>query len=129
MNEDLQEVLADLIGSAIEAKDFLLAEVPEVIHQLLLWHGVKSGLSFLAAMTTLVLYARAVKCFFGSAANKKSILYKANDGWDMGDAAGLSAILGLVSIIPIVAFWSIDWLQILVAPKVYLIEYAAKLVN
>lgn len=129
MNEELQKVLAELIGSTIEAKAFLLAELPDVIQQLLWWHGLKSGLSFVAAIAIAAIYARTVKWLFSGVGNKNHSFYKINGGWDDGDAIAMSLILSLPSLIPFVCFWSIDWLQILIAPKLYLIEYAAKLVG
>ena len=46
MNEQLQEALAELLGKANNGIDtagnFLASELPEVIQQLLMWHGVKS---------------------------------------------------------------------------------------
>ncbi|AGH31896.1 hypothetical protein VPIG_00038 [Vibrio phage PWH3a-P1] len=48
MNEQLQQALAQIIEKAMtgldQTVDFLSAEVPDVIYQLLLWYGVKSAI-------------------------------------------------------------------------------------
>lgn len=129
MNEELQKVLAELIGSTIEAKDFLLSELPDVINQLLWWHGIKSLLSFAAAMVMAAIHVKVTKVVFRSIRDKNSYLYKTLEGWNTSDALGFSALLGIILLIPSALLLSLDWLQILIAPKLYLIEYAAKLVG
>ena len=50
MNEQLQKALVELIGKASNGIDasvsFLSAEIPDVIHQLLLWYAAKSAIEF-----------------------------------------------------------------------------------
>ena len=50
MNEQLQTALAALIEKSIKAMeagaDFMAAEIPEVVQQLLLWHMTLSAIKF-----------------------------------------------------------------------------------
>lgn len=115
MNEELQRALAEILNGAIEAKDFLLSEMPDVINQLLWWHGVKSGL---ATLTFVLVWVGVVLLW------RKLIK---GDGDE--DVFLFCAVLTTMWSIVGWMFPSLDWLQILIAPKLYLIEYAAKLVG
>lgn len=120
MNEELQKALAEILNSAIDAKDFLLSEMPDVINQLLWWHGVKSGLLCLfGAVILLMVYNISMRIH-----NKIKNKY-----WDETVYLAVAFIGGLVSVIATFELINLDWLQILIAPKLYLIEYAAKLVG
>ncbi len=125
MNEQLQEALASLLSKTVSGIDagtaFLQTELPDVIQQLLVWKAAVSGMSMIG--------------FFALA----YAIYRLNK-WQMHYWNGVlehdelldhpEAIFNLFQIawlIPLVHLWSIDWLQIWLAPKIYLIEYAASL--
>jgi len=123
INEELQKALSEILNKANNGIDssgeFLAGELPEVISQLLLWHGVKS----------------AAMCFFGVVfcvvwvwANKKQYDFaKENDL--LNNPLMMFNVFQLPFVfIPLVAF-NLVWLQIWIAPKIFLIEYAAKLAN
>jgi len=46
MNEQLQQAVAELIEKSLSmlqtGADFMAAEIPDVVHQLLMWHMVKA---------------------------------------------------------------------------------------
>jgi hypothetical protein len=120
MNDELQKALATILNKTtkgVEAGvDFLQRELPDVIQQLLIWHGVKSGITFTAA---IVLFAI---CIHWTVRGWK---WSVKTEWEAGP-------IGLVAALPAMflgfaALESIEWLQILLAPKLYLIEYAASL--
>lgn len=114
MNDELQKALAAMLSkttSAVEAGvGFLQAELPEVIQQLLMWHMVKSAVFFTIALSAFMFCAWALKRCWD------------NDEFDAMCFALIGAIVTFT-----VALCNITWLQILLAPKVYLIEYAASL--
>jgi len=135
MNEQLQSALALLIektlGGIDAASQLLMSEMPDVLYQLLLWYGVKSALMTLTAIIAIPLYIRAeIKVF--NACNSKDI-----EGSDNGVfLIGGYGMLGCLVRIPIIAFLifllsslSLEWLQIWIAPKIWLLEYAASLAN
>lgn len=120
MNEELQKALATLLAKTTSAAEagvsFLQAELPEVIRQLLMWKAIESAahMVVLIGLTWLCVYAA-----------RRAWTYGRDEGSGVeafamipAMAAGLSGYL---------AIRQIDWLQIIVAPKVYLIEYAASL--
>ena len=136
MNEQLQQALAQVIEKATDGVQsgvsFLSAELPDVIHQLLMWKMVESliwcvvGIFFTVGAIRLI----AKNSGRGKEDDRK---YKATLTHDeRGDIAPWSPIL-IVPLLTIVVIASstinITWLQILIAPKVYLIEYAASLVK
>ena len=115
MNEELQGALAEILNGVLSAKDFVLAELPEVIYQLLLWKFAESIICLLAGIAALAI------CCIGA---KKTWEWAAEDG------TGLEAITILWLLPTAFAVFeglNIKWLQIWLAPKVYLIEYAASL--
>lgn len=120
MNEELQKALVDILNSVLAAKDFLVAEVPDVIQQLLLWKAAYSAISMLGffALVSLIIWI-----------NKKQIEYiKKQDYWELGDHPEVMAnLFQIFWIIPLSTLWSLDWLMIWIAPKIFLLEYAAQL--
>ena len=124
MNEQLQNALAEIITSALEnaeaAKGFVLAELPDVVQQVLAWHFAVSLIWFVLGAVTLAFLAWAWISPRGA--------YRRCVGDEFGEifvVAGTLAglMVGLLGVL------NITWLQIWLAPKVYLIEYAASLVK
>lgn len=130
MNDQLQQALAALLSttvSGIEAGTaFLQAELPDVIQQLLMWKFAVSALSMLGCL------GLAFAIFY---LNKKQINYwqkffAEHTYRDWHDQPEL--ILNVFQIFwffPLIGLWSLDWLQIWLAPKIYLIEYASTLIK
>ena len=113
MNEQLQEALTTLLDKSLNAVDFMVAELPEVIQQLLVWKMWESAIwSFLGI--TLAMIISIGTC----------LLYKKDESSESYMWFPIGTVLALIAI---AAMCDFDWLQILIAPKVYLIEYAASL--
>ena len=121
MNEELQKALTEILSGVLTAKDFVLAELPEVLTQLLLWKFWHSLI--IASLGVVVLIC--VLHFMTVYIKKVIDLGKTNDDYYLWLIP--MSIIGIP--ISMAAFISINitWLQIWVAPKVYLIEYAASL--
>lgn len=125
MNEELQKAITELFQSAISAKDFLVGELPEYINQLLMWHAIYSGFWFLIG----VLF-----CCAWAYANYIQVKWLTNGGYKKLTQDGSNPVLILNLLQAFIIFippimMDLEWLQILVAPKVWLVEYAAKLIN
>jgi hypothetical protein len=123
MNEELQSALAKIIETTIQAKDFCLEQAPDLINQLLAW---KFAISLIWFVVGLVIFSFT------------PILFKmAKDGWSDIDAewAEFKCICGSTGtfFIPVAGLClvlnNLAWLQIWIAPKVYLLEYASALIN
>lgn len=134
MNETLQNSLALILKKAIDGVDatvgFLSAQLPDVVHQLIMWKLAEAIFWAIVYLIPLVLL------FFFLWMGRRNNWYKYTEGYNKGDARfeywcpmGLAAVL----IVTPMSYGSLVWLaqaiQIVVAPKIYLIEYAAKLIK
>ncbi|QHQ14541.1 hypothetical protein GMW39_00770 [Pectobacterium parmentieri] len=120
MNEQAQKVLADLLQKASNGIDsavsFSQAQIPDVIHQLMIWNAVSSALAQIFCVFIII------GCFFMTIKAWKSRDY------DLIFPSFIAFIIfisgGLIGL-----FSNFDWLKIWLAPKLYLIEYAANLIK
>ena len=118
-NETLESAVIGIIEKATtgidKATDFLSAELPDVVNQLLAWNTFSSSIWF------------AIGCFIILAGLIFPIVvFIRSDDNELKHAA---LWVGLVVVIigAVFAACNMDWLQIMIAPKVWLIEYAAGL--
>lgn len=118
MNDKMQEALTALIEKALNgidaAGDFMAGEIPEVINQLLMWHGVTSFLTMVMSILIFVAtYISSVRL------------------WPRLRADNTEPFIVFMFIPGMIACinFSTDWLKIIIAPKLYLLEYAAAIVR
>lgn len=125
MNEQLQVALATVLSKTIEGFDagvaFMQSELPDVIEQLLMWYMVKGAMFFFLG---LIIFYAVVACAIKWVKFCKADSKKYHDEFD---TYILPIILGTLPLLLAIAFINLDWLQILIAPKTWLIEYAAQL--
>lgn len=127
MNEKLEAALYDLIAMSTNAIDntgnFLTTEMPDVIRQLLIWEFAKS-----IAITALGIVGIVSIIIYWFLVNKhlKEII---RDGY--ADASIIGGVIGsgFVFIPSILGISDFNWLKMWIAPKVWLISYAADLVK
>ena len=130
MNEQLQLAVSTLIQTSLNAIDkgtaFLSNQIPEVIQQLLLWKAIASfiefsyGIFIIGGIFAWLIYqykywTTTVTTTWGT---KKVRLH---------EEAGALSLLNIFLIIPLLygsSCINLIWLQIWIAPKLYLIEYA-----
>ena len=130
MNEQLQLAVSTLIQTSLNAIDkgttFLSNQIPEVIQQLLLWKAVvsfiefSSGIFIIGGIFAWLIYqykywTTTVTTEWGT----KNVRLE--------EDAGPLVLLNLFCIIPLLygsSCINLIWLQIWIAPKLYLIEYA-----
>ncbi|WP_031524539.1 hypothetical protein [Siccibacter colletis] len=149
MNEQANKILIELLQKAANGIDaavsFSQAQIPDVVNQLLVWNMVHSLIMTLIAISTIPLILWFVKRQF----QKVEIGKFSNEGysWDRGnpkysptmvwDSKGeLSFLIAPgAAVLCIWAVWVIGvvtkmtWLKIWLAPKLYLLEYAASLIK
>lgn len=140
MNEQLQQALSAILNKTMSGVDagisFLSAEIPDVIHQLLMWKMIQSMLFFVFGIIvicwTIVFikrqYRRSVEKTdnYGQAYYVPTMVFD-NRG-EVSPGCVIFAVLALAGMLAGVSLISgLSWLQILIAPKIYLIEYAASL--
>jgi hypothetical protein len=131
MNEELQKSLASLLSKANSgidnAGEFLASELPDVIQQLLMWHGAHSFIVFIVGIITLATaIILPVKAYNGRLI--EGHWASPCSAYEEISLLGVAAMsLSLVGFFASMAFINIEWLQIWIAPKVWLVEYAAKI--
>lgn len=124
MNEQLQETVNTILTRALsiadETGEFLVEQVPDVVNQLLIWEATASAIGMVSWIIIVFLY------IWGCVR-----LWNSNTDVQSGDVLGALVLFGMIMSILLLAFIgvSFDWLKILVAPKLYLLEYAAALVK
>lgn len=135
----LQSALADMVNKSVQiagdAKDFLVAQLPDVIRQLLLW-------KFFEKLIPMVFFFAA----FLFMSQRVSALIKRGDfqpvphpgsnyqsdpknGYPLMIWGIAKCVLTLALLLAFLFTMNLTWLQIWIAPKVYLIEYAKSLVS
>lgn len=129
LQQRAEEVLVDLINKATEIGSAAVDEIPLVVQELLTWKFAESLVFFLSGIVLFIVFTIINTKFWnsGSVEDKYGRIKRSN--WD-GEWAYiiLSTVLYLtISLVTI--FNNIDWLQIWIAPRVYLLEYAASLVK
>jgi len=129
VTEPLQQALATILTKATQGIDagvqFLGEQLPDVAQQLLMWRMVANLFWVVVAMVVL---AGLVSTWI--VLHKRKML---TDQWgDLSDTGILmlfvSFFIGVPSVIVFFAA-SLEAIQIYFAPKIYLIEYAAKLLK
>ena len=149
MSEELQKALGELLSKANNGIDaasgFLVSELPDVIQQLLMWHGVRGFVLFIIGVIGLAsIYKQSMYLISkvpekpaekGGVENWAYSIIRFNCGDSISSKAALDFfIIGSVVFIIVesaiyIAMLNLKWLQIWIAPKVWLLEYAAKLAS
>jgi hypothetical protein len=120
MNEKLQESLAEIINITLQGKDFILEQAPDVIQQLLAWKFTVSLLLFILILSIIPGAWIGVK-------KMRSVITPI-------EVIIIISIVGVIAVVAIPLSYGgyvgpFTWLQILIAPKVYLLEYASYLIS
>lgn len=149
MNESLQQALAGILNKTMAGVEagvsFLSAELPDVIHQLLLWKMVSAGVFALLSIAAVVFFTgaakRGIKVLCDHSAAQSAYIHDTGEK----EREARSIMEDLSSKIPFaigaIALAVLSWLSLLIggipsamemlkiwlAPKIYLIEYAASL--
>lgn len=138
MNEQLQQAIATLVTKANDGIDsatsLLSAELPEYVYQLLMWHGICSAVLFIVGMvilisTTTILckYTGKGELIEGALCYKETLTHDRYGNLD--DRTMLTSSVALVICIIAVCMLNLEWLKIWIAPKVWLVDYAASLIK
>jgi len=124
MNEQLQaellKIVANINSGVDSAWGFITEQTPEVVYQLLLWHGVCSAVLTAFGLILMLCLAyinyRQLKWFI-----------KIDNKADYPQM-----MVNMFQIFPIILFCSfinLTWLKIWIAPKVWLLEYIGTMVK
>jgi len=115
LEEALSQILLNTNDKVMKATDFIINELPDVIQQLLRWNMVESLICCCVGIIGLILCVIfTYKMFYKLIGNDE--LYEHPE-----------ITLLILIIFPVIAcikIINLNWLQIWLAPKLYLIEYA-----
>lgn len=147
MNDQLQKVLADIIAKVTSGADavveFSKQQLPEVLQQLLMWHFISNLLSFIIPLVLLTICLTVSVRFWVKVPKQDSRDKDDRCPWiadEYRDKAHMlyfkywlpgyalpaaSFILGIITL----CNSNLVWLKIALAPKLYLLEYAASLIK
>jgi len=131
MNEQVQstinQTLLSFLETVAQAKDLLVSELPEVIQQLLQWKFFESLIHFSIGVIGLICFVawltywiKFIKERWGQMDSDDAIFF-------VFFVVGCGSLPWFLLFIKVFTNW--EWLQILIAPKLYLLEYAASLVK
>lgn len=127
MNEQANKILAELLQKASNGIDaamsFSQAQIPDVIHQLLVWNFAVSIIFSLMGVVLFIAIQYGV--WRGIKYLRKQ--WKGDDFIEHPEVI-LMAMIWTLTLSPL-AWIDLVWLKIWLAPKLYLIEYAASLVK
>lgn len=149
MQEEANKILVDLLKKASDGIDsaiaFSQAQIPDVVHQLLVWNMVDSLIKTLIAISTIPLVIWFMKKQYqkveigkfdneGWSWEKGNPKYKPTMIWESNGEISflilpLAAVFVLWVSFIIAVVTNMTWLKIWLAPKLYLIEYAASLIK
>jgi len=127
------DVLNSLASTATDVGSLIAAELPDVLQQLLLWNALKSFIFFLLGVFLLLvpwcMYRKwggrgepdTMPGYYHSTLTHNTRgVFKLN-GPDAIPAVLLAGFFTAFGFL--LCFVNLDWLQIIVAPKAYLLEY------
>lgn len=125
MNEKLQEALAKILEKTTKGVEgsieLLSGELPELINQILIWYALESFIWFSIGAAGLVAFKVKFKAI---SAYRESV-----DDYDLSYGASYAGQVAWIIISTTLTLSNYTWIKILVAPKLYLIEYAARMAS
>lgn len=151
MSEQMQASLIKLIEKASSGIDasvsFLSAEIPDVVNQLLVWYAVKSAIWFILSLALVAMGVYVYRIKSGVTKAQAQEAYNNKEPWTRYGSCStvtssrydaimaapfehaMAKICGavIVFLAALMVMANLSWLQILIAPKIWLIEYAAHL--
>lgn len=131
LTDTLNSALVGLINAATSATNFLIDQIPDVPYQLLLWKAVESAVCTVIGIAIIgfMLY-QYQKLYRKQLASAKVYHDGTKDTENIHLIFALAGLpLGIITGLLAEKFLSLTWLQIWLAPKIYLLEYAAKLIK
>lgn len=137
MSNKLENALVDAIekasGTLESAGQFIMSELPDVVQQALTWYFLESLIFFVVGILMLFASPKIIKYQFGifvkdgNIKESMSYGYGCLDVWPTILAASLIAIDVTAFVVALCNASNITWLKIWMAPKLWLVEFAAKM--
>jgi hypothetical protein len=111
-----------------ELVEALYQQAPEVVEQLLVWHGIEALILCIAAVASLALPFIHYKIVNHMHQKLKVQEWRDESGfWIPTALSGIATVA--VTLVCFFNYVNIKWLKIWLAPKVYLLEYLAEMMK
>lgn len=124
----INTALSEIISSTIAVKDFVVAEVPLVIEELITWKIMENVADILIISLMIGLTIWGIRWYLKKKEAEEG--FKTSDG-EFFSFLGLciAAVISLLALLFELLPSIYDLMQIIFAPKVWLLEYAKDLVQ
>lgn len=124
LDDTVNQILQDAVAKAAQGAEFLKDQVPDLVQQLLHWKLAESLLSALFIGLGIIAFLLIAKFIWRKAGEEPG------SDWYFG-ATMFTVLGGFASCVSLIflAGCLLESVEILVAPKVWLLEYAAHLVR
>ena len=136
MTPELQAELLKIVNGIREGAttvfDVLKTEIPDILQQLLLWHGVQSFVFFVLAIIMLIAVPVLVWYVLRYWKNWRNIEeYNDKEFYEgVGIAKTIMSVCAAVGCLAGgLGYVNIEWLKIWIAPKVWLLEYITTMIK
>lgn len=136
MNEELKAQLIPILENTKDglaaAVDFLCEQSPLLVDEILRWEGIKSGMVFFIYATVMIIgmiFSKKIRLLAKIRSRSKNEECIRLCGEHKHDECMWCPILGVIAhiiifvILPIVVLCNLTWVKVLVAPRLFLIEY------
>lgn len=126
-SNEIKDALVEVLQTFTEIKNFTLAQAPDVIHQLLLWKLCEN------IILALVFFVLVIYTYMGW--KRLGTWWAKQQQKSDEDSEGFYYVGSLLLVSLFVLFGAttiyrvMESIKIIIAPKFYLIEYAANLIN
>lgn len=137
MNEELQkqaiQALQGIIQFATETKDFVVAQAPDVVQQLLryeFWTSLGQQMSVVFGFLALLVFGAHLLKYRWFIVTDYSESQKNERELPSIVIGCICSVIGIFgTVIPLLCTTTLVWFKVAVAPKIFLIEYAANLIK
>jgi len=125
LQHKLIEVLNTSIKSIQDIKIFTTASLPSIVQQTLNWY---KGYYLILFIISIVLIIIGIYIIYNSATKWKKILFwdKFYDVFDSTNLVFYSPVIAVYTILIVLTF-NLQWLQIIIAPKLWILEFISTL--
>ena len=119
----LNQALLSTLEAAKAGKDFVLEQAPDVIQQFLVWKATEAGFWMVAGFSLIAFTIWSLK--------KRWVQWYTFETYNSMEVSPtiLLALLNILAGIVVFILHVLDFLKIVLAPKVYLLEFASSLVK
>jgi hypothetical protein len=130
-NKILVELLQKAVGGIDAAVSFSQAQIPDVVHQLLVWNFVSAVMAQLFGLLIAAgsIYAVLLVLKSGKRGDKWTRFSPGSDIASMSYEMSFPTAVAVSLLGVLIIICNFDWLKIWLAPKLYLLEYAASLIK